>query len=93
MAAEQLQKIILEQCHDKPGVGHMGMNKTTERVKRYAIWYKMLDSCLVYVKSCSVCNRQKKPQKKPNPHPVRYHAGSPLGMIHIDVLGPLIKAP
>ena len=53
-----LQRIILEHCHDKHSAGHMGMNKTTERVKRYPIWYKMLDSCLVYVRSCSVCNRQ-----------------------------------
>ena len=60
VALEPLQKIILEHCHDKPGAGHMAMNKTTERVKRHAIWYKMLDSCLVYVRSCSVGNRQKK---------------------------------
>ena len=32
MASEPCQKIILEYCHDKPGAGHMGMNKTTERV-------------------------------------------------------------
>ena len=25
-----LQKIILEHCHDKPGAGHMIMNKATE---------------------------------------------------------------
>ena len=48
----------------------------------YGIWYKMLDSCLVYVRSCSMCNRQKKPQKKPNAHQVQYHAGSPLERIH-----------
>ena len=52
VAPEPLQRIILEHCHDKPGAGHMGMNKTTQRVKRYAIWYKMLDSCVVYVRSC-----------------------------------------
>ena len=86
---EPLQRIILEYCHDKPGAGHMGMNKTTQRVKRYSIWYKMLDSCLVYVRSCSVCNRQ----KKPNAHQVQYHAGSPLERIHIDILGPLIETP
>ena len=63
VAPEPLLK-ILEHCHDKPGAGHMGMNKTTERVKRYAIWYKMLDSCLVYdERSCSVCI-PKKTQKK-----------------------------
>ena len=59
---EPLQKNILKHCHDNPGAGHMGMNKTTGRVKRYAVWYKLLDSCLVYVRGCSVCNRQKKPQ-------------------------------
>ena len=92
VAPEPLQRIIPEHCHDKPGAGHMGMNKTTQRVKRYAIWYKMLDSCVVYVRSCSVCNRQKKPQKKPNAHQVQYHAGS-LERIHIDILGPLIETP
>ena len=70
-----------------------GMNKTTERVKRSSIWYKMMYSCVVYVRSGSVCNRQKEPQKKPKAHQVLYHAGSPLERIHIDRLGPLIKTP
>ena len=65
----------------------MGMNKTTERVKRYDIWYKMLDSCLVYVRSCSGYNRQKQSQKKPNAH----HAGSPLERTHIDIQRPFIE--
>ena len=89
VAPEPFQRIILEHYHEKPGAGHMGMNKTTERVKRYAIWYKMMDRCLVDVRSCSVCNRQKKPKA----HQVRYHAGSPLERIHIDILGPLIETP
>ena len=93
VAAELLQRIILEHCHDKPGAGHMGMNKITQRGKRYAIWYKMLDSCLVYVRNCSVCNCQKKPQKRPTAHQVHYHAGSPLERIHIDNLGLLIETP
>ena len=93
MASEPLRKIKLKHGHDKPGSGHMGMNKTTERVKRYDMWYKMLDSCSVYVRSCSVCNRQKKPQKKPNAHQVQYHAVSHLERIAIDIQGPLIETP
>ena len=38
-----------------------------------------------------MCNRQKKPQKKPTAHQVQYHAGSPLERIHIYILGPLIE--
>ena len=77
----------------------MGMNKTIERVKRCDIWYKMLDSCLVYVMSCSVCNRQKKPQEKPKAHQVQYHTRSPLERIYIYIyiyiyiLRPLIETP
>ena len=63
VAPEPLQRIILGHCYDKSGTGHMGMNKTAQRVKRYSIWYMMMDSCLVYVRSCSVCNRKKKPQR------------------------------
>ena len=52
----------------------------------------MLDSYFVYVRSCSVCNRQKTP-KKPKAHQVQYHAESPLERIHIDILGYLIETP
>ena len=34
-----------------------------------------------------MCNRQEKTQQ------VRYHAGSPLERMHIDILGPLIETP
>ena len=88
-----LHRMLLEHCHDLPGAGHMGMNKTLERLKRYAIWYKMQDSCLVYVKGCQICNRQKKPHKKAKAPHVSYHAGSPLERVHIDILGPLIETP
>ena len=88
-----LHRMLLEHCHDLPGAGHMGMNKTLERLKRYAIWYKMQDSYLVYVKGCQICNRQKKPHKKAKAPHVSYHAGSPLERVHIDILGPLIETP
>ena len=93
VAPESLQRVLLEHCHDNPGAGHMGMNKTAERVRRYAVWYKMIESCHIYVKSCQVCNRQKKPHKKPKAHHVSYHAGSPMERVHIDILGPLVETP
>ena len=32
VAPEPLHKYILEHCHNKPGAGHMGMNKITQGV-------------------------------------------------------------
>ena len=95
VAPEPLQRIILEHCHDKPGAGHMGINKTTERVQRYIIWYKLLDSCLIYARSCSVCNRQNKPLKSRRLIRYNINAGSPpredIYNIYIYILGPLIR--
>ena len=50
---------------------------------RIVVWYNVM--------SCSVCNRQMKPQKKPNAYQVQYHTGSPLERIHIDILGSLME--
>ena len=80
VAPESLQSFILEHCHDNPEAGHMEMNKTAERVRCYAVCYKMIESCLIYVNS----------KKK---HHVSYHAGSPLEKVHIDILGPLVEIP
>ena len=66
-----------------------GMNKTTERVNCYAIWYNMLDSCW----RCTACNRQNTLQTKSKAHQVRYHAGSPLKRIHKYILWSLIETP
>ena len=70
----------------------MGMNKTREQVKCYAIWYKLQETCELYVKCCMVCNQQKKPRVKPKAHQVSYHAGSPMERLHIDILGPLVES-
>ena len=40
-----------------------------------------------------MCNRQKKPHKKPKAHHVRYHAESPMERVLIDILGPLVETP
>ena len=86
VAPESLQRVFLEHWNDKHGAGHMGMNKTAERVRRNAVWYKIIESC-------QVCNRQKKPHIKIKAHHVSYHAGSPKERIHINILGPLVETP
>ena len=39
VAPESLQRVLLEHCHDNPGAGHMGMNKTAERVRRFFFFF------------------------------------------------------
>lgn len=67
----------------------MGQNKTLERLKRYAIWYKMQDDCNIFIQKCSVCSFNKKSSKKANAAIGQYISGVPMGRVHIDLLGPL----
>lgn len=85
----QLRSQVLEFCHDNILAGHMGIAKTKERVKRGCYWYKVNEYCEQYVRSCSVCNQNKKAQQKKKAPMKLYHAGAPMEKIHIDILGPL----
>ena len=59
IAPRKLQKFLLENCHDAPGCGHMGILKTLARLKNHATWHRMGRDVLQYVKGCATCNRQK----------------------------------
>ena len=63
MAPKSMQSVFLEECHNVCSDGQMGMNKTWERVKRSAIWHR--ETSELYMKSCMMCNQQKKPRVKP----------------------------
>ena len=93
IAPRKLQKFLLENCHDAPGCGHMGILKTLARLKNYATWHRMGRDVLQYVKSCATCNRQKNGAPKARASQRSYHVGSPMERVHIDVLGPITETP
>ena len=84
-----LREQVLQSCHDTKFAGHMGQNKTIARLKSTFIWYQMNKDSQNYVKSCSVCNLNKKACVKPKAPLGSYHAGAPMERVHIDILGPL----
>ena len=45
--------------------------------------------CDLHVKTCAVCNRNKKGLKHHRAPLGKYHAGAPLDRVHIDILGPI----
>ena len=85
---EKLQPLVLEFCHDNILAGHFGIEKTKEKVKRACFWINLNKDCENYVKTCAVCNLNKKQRKNRAPMKL-FHAGAPMEKIHIDILGPL----
>ena len=67
----------------------MGQTKTLLKLTQHVIWYKISVDCKLYVKSCSVCNKNKRLKECPRAKLKQFHSGVPLERVHMDILGPL----
>ena len=92
MIPDNLKQEVLNHCHDSVTAGHVGINNTKNNIRRSYIWYSMssdIDQCL---KSCGVCARSKKANRKAKGHLKSFHSGYPMERIHMDILGPFNKS-
>ncbi|CAC5370997.1 tatD [Mytilus coruscus] len=80
-----LKSDVLLHCHDSKVAGHLGQQKTLDRVKQSFLWYHLHSDCIDYVKSCHICNQAHINHRAALK---RFHAGCPMERIHLDILGP-----
>lgn len=64
-ANQDLRKRIIAECHDCPSAGHLGYNKTLQRVARRFWWPHMSRSIYSYVTACPSCQRNKPVMQRP----------------------------
>lgn len=87
---QRAKTIVVDQCHDE--LGHMGRDKTVERVKLRFYWKGMDDWIQKFVSSCVQCQRAKESNQKvpgelmPLPIPTE-----PWEQVGVDFMGPLKK--
>lgn len=82
---------ILRLAHDIPFAGHLGVNKTYDRVLRNFFWPGLKNDVANYCRSCHVCQKIGKPnQKIPSAplHPIPA-VGEPFERVMVDCVGPL----
>ena len=84
------QEEVLAGCHDAKLASHMGQQKTIERVKCKYIWHGYQSDCIRYVKSCNICNCNKRANIQARAQLGEYHAGVTMERVHIDILGPFV---
>lgn len=84
-----LRSTILEQLHDAPTAGHLGVSRTYDRVRRRFFWPGLYRSVQRYVAACDVCQRRKKPAVLPSGHlqPIPIPT-DPFSRVGLDLLGP-----
>ena len=92
MIPDNLRQEVLNHCHDSVTAGHVRINKTKNNIRRSYIWYSMSSDIDQYVKSCGVCAKSKKANRKAKGHLKSFHSGYPMERIHVDILGPFNKS-
>jgi hypothetical protein len=50
---------ILQEFHEQPIDGHLGMNRTFDRLKRYISWPGIKKEIEDYVRQCEICQKNK----------------------------------
>jgi hypothetical protein len=73
-----LRRVVLQLVHHSPTAGHMGVNKTIDRLIQYGYWRGWRKDVELYVSRCNLCNRYR--------HTSRYKQG-PLQELPVCSVG------
>ena len=82
---------ILQLAHGPELTGHLGQEKTTQRIMQNYWWFGVFSDARKFVESCDTCQRAAHPPTTPNAplEPLPQEAG-PNFRVHMDLFGPLI---
>ena len=80
-----LRQQALHVNHDSPSAGHLGMEKTLQRLRKEAYWVGMAADVHRYCQECSRCQQSKLPMPTRAPL-TSIPIGNPWQMIAVDVL-------
>ena len=80
---------ILSALHDAPSAGHLGVNKTVERVRERFYWYGLQHDVEDWCRQCEKCARRKSPQATARAPLVSSCPGYPFERIALDIMGPM----
>ncbi|VDH99871.1 Hypothetical predicted protein [Mytilus galloprovincialis] len=74
--------------HDIPTGGHLGIDKTLDRMQKTFYWPSMKNTIVEYIKRCDSCAAQKQLQARKAPMG-KFLTGEPMERVAMDILGPL----
>lgn len=81
---------VIKVYHDLPFAGHMGFEKTYNRIKKRFYWPNMNKDIQDYINACEPCARRKTPNHlKPAPLQKFSIPREPFYRIAMDIVGPL----
>ena len=80
---------ILSSVHASPTGGHLGVFKTTEKVRQRFYWPNFKEDIKLFIGRCEQCQKRANPPKKHLHSLSDWHPSYPFHHIGIDFMGPL----
>ena len=77
---------VLRLSHDIPSAGHLGADKTLDKVRQSFYWPAISDDVRRYIKCCDSCTARKLSRKKNRAPLGQYLEGEPMERVSIDML-------
>ena len=84
-----LKNEILLKMHDDILSGHLGVEKTFEKIRNIFWWPRLWNDVEVWVSSCMDCQSKKRPTKLPKAALQPIRVTQPFEIVGVDIIGPL----
>ncbi|KAL7297476.1 hypothetical protein TKK_0009845 [Trichogramma kaykai] len=86
------RKTVLHDMHNTPQAGHLGREKTFEKLALLYFWAKMHSNVYNYVRRCKTCQLHKSSQQQPKGLMGKGEIEGPWTHVALDVTGPLPRS-
>ncbi|VDI02863.1 Hypothetical predicted protein [Mytilus galloprovincialis] len=93
LVPDKMKKEVLNNMHNSILSGHLGKNKTKEKLAQRYYWYEMKEDIQIWISQCDICGANKPPQKLLRAPLGKMPVGGPLDRLATDLLGPLPLTP
>ena len=83
---QSMRKEVMRFAHESIFGGHMGLEKTVDKIRSEFYWPRMYSDISHWVESCTVCQQRKKPTVVNRGEPQSITASRPFELLSMDVL-------
>jgi len=88
----EYRREALRESHDAPQAGHLGVEKTYQRIAVNYFWPNLFRDVTNYIRTCDACQRAKVEQASPAGLMGRRIADGPWTVVAADIIGPLPRS-
>jgi hypothetical protein len=85
-------KDVLTELHGGSSGGHLGVNKTLNKVRQWYRWLQARDDIDSWCRLCDICAASRSPRTRNRGQMHQYNVGAPFERIVIDVAGPFPRS-